>query len=309
MHGVSTLKKKEIYSQGSTSVAERRREECLSLLPTPVAREIRALVPRGMSDELSEIRLGEGISTLTLSKRRVPLVYRMSREEIDGTLTRMCGGAVYAHRDTVSKGYITLEGGTRVGILGSARYDGGRMAGTVSPRSLIIRIPSGRCDFSEELSELWYSRRPRGLLIISPPGWGKTTALRALARSLGAGPRSLRVIAVDERCEFDPEDYNDCTVELLRGYRRCDGIEAAVRYGAPDVVMVDEIGGAEDAGAMELCLGVGVSVVATAHGASVADALRRSYISELVRMGSFDTAVCIRREGEGFRLGEAEELL
>lgn len=193
-----------------------------------------------------------------------------------------------------------MDGGARVGICGSAKYDGGGIVGVGEIGSLVFRFPHGECSFAEELYDIWCSARS-GLLIISPPCGGKTTALRALIGLVG-GRGGRRVVAIDERCELRAEDYAAASVDLLRGYDRRLGVELALRTMSAQVVAVDEIGNDGDSDALMAACGAGVSVIATAHGDGFADAMRRESISRIVCGGLVDTFVAIERTGGEFLL-------
>ena len=175
-------------------------------------------------------------------KEKIPLFSTLKRNEAEALVNLLCEGALYAHRDTLASGYVTMRGGVRVGICGFARYEGGRLVGVSEMRSLVFRIPGGDCEIADELFSA-FSEVRRGMLIYSPPGIGKTTALRSLAASVGGGSNPRRVCVVDERCEFCDEDYADCEVDILKGYKRGVGIEIAVSVTGPQVIIVDEIGG------------------------------------------------------------------
>ena len=279
---------------GCKERVEARAERCLSYLPSALAREITQLC-RGRAMGLSEIReisVRRGARcSLRLLADRIPLYTKISAEEMDGVLMRLCGGSLYAHRDNISEGYIPIGDGIRVGICGLARYEGLFVVGVSETSGFVFRIPGHECAFSEELFALWESGVRTGMLIYSPPGVGKTTALRALAGYVSSGRGGRRVAVVDERCEFIEGDYENCEVDILRGYKKRQGIEIAARTLSPEVIMVDEVGGGE----AEAMLGVircGVPIVATTHGASL-DELSTGSASTLIDSGVFDLFVGI----------------
>ena len=173
------------------------------------------------------------------------------------------------------------------------------MVGVGDISSLVFRIPSGECSFAARLYGEWLLIGG-GMLICSRAGEGKTTAIRALARLIGSGERPRRVVVVDERCELDVTEYRDAHVDILRGYRRATGVEIAIRTMSAEVLMVDEISSYDDSRAMLSAIGAGVIVIATAHAQSLADALKRGYIRELVDGGLFDAACFISRRGDSF---------
>ena len=284
--------------------SEEMTERALSVIGGAVAMEIRRLASarrRGLS-AIREIALRcEGRSSALLDGERVSLFSTLTREEADSLLARLCEGALYAYRDSISNGYLTLFGGIRVGVGGFAKYEHRSFVGVSDVRSLIFRIPGHECAFIDELEGIYRERSVTGMLIYSPPGVGKTTALRALAKRLGSGALSRRVAVIDERCEFDVEDYRSAEVDLLKGYKRKRGIEIATRTLAPDVVMIDEIGAdeAEDLMSVVRC---GVPIVATAHARSYGELRKRPSLEPLLRAEVFDLFVGISNDGGSYRL-------
>ena len=277
--------------------------ECaLSYLPHHVTEAVISMLDsrRISAVYLSEIRLRTGGACAIVARGEIlSLGLSLDSREIKEVLRRMTGGAVFAHRDEVCRGYVSLAHGVRVGVVGYARYEGGDVVGVSDVSSLVIRIPSGRCDFAERLYLEWLATSG-GILICSPAGGGKTTALRALARLIGSGERPRRVVVVDERCELDPCDYTDAHVDILRGYKRSLGVDIAIRTMSAEVLMVDEISSLDDATAMLGALGAGVTVIATAHADSLDGAMKRDYIRELAEGGLFLSACVITRAGRFF---------
>ena len=278
-------------------------ERSLSYLPEGLRREIIRLCSsrREGVGELREIRVRrEGRCSVIYGHRALPLITRVSAEEMESMLTRLCDGSLYAHRSCLSEGYIPVGDGIRVGVCGSARYDGGDIAlGDVS--SMVFRIPGHRCEFEQELVAVWESGVSVGMLIYSPPGVGKTTALRTLAGRIGSGRSPKRVAVIDERREFVERDYDGCEVDILKGYRKGEGIEIATRTVSPEVIMLDEIG-ASDAAAVLGALRCGVPVIATAHASSLEELYSRSPLSPLLGCGAFDVFVGILRVGGCYSL-------
>ena len=248
---------------------------------------------------LSEIRLrAGGRSSLVLSGENVPLCYAVTREELSEILASLSGGSLYAYRDTIREGYIPMEGGGRVGICGHARYDGDKCIGISEISSLAIRIPHSARLFAEKIAEL-FLQRGGGVLIYSPPSGGKTTALRSLAGLLGSGSAAMRVVVVDERCEFNFSDYSSAQVDILRGYRKGDGVEIALRTMAPEVIIIDEIGSEREAEALLASARCGVSLIASAHAGSISDVLARPPLMRLVKCGIFRSFFRIGRGAGG----------
>ena len=274
-------------------------EKITASLPYGVRSElVRLALGRGGLDGLSELKLrAGGASSAVISGERVRLYSRAEPRDISAALELLTDGAVYSYRDTVSRGYISLGAGVRVGICGSAGYDGGTLVGISDPSALVFRIPTGEFDCRGELlSE--FDRCKRGMLIYSPPGVGKTSALRSLARDLGE--RGDEVAVVDERREFIESDYRFAAVDILKGYKRADGIEIALRTLSPSVIIVDEVGRLAEAEAMREALSSGVRVAVTAHAADADEVMRRPSLRPFIEGGIVDILVGIEK-GEGRR--------
>lgn len=282
---------------------KQRAEIAIGSLPVRVKNEIRRVCDsrRGLSD-LGEIRVrAEGVCTVIVGRERVKLRSTITSEECEETVRRLCDGALYAHRDSIGEGYISIGSGIRVGVVGVAKYDGGDMVGVSDIRSLVYRIPRLECAFRDELYSVYKEDVRSGMLIYSPPGVGKTTALRSLAAMLGSGRESRHVCVIDERFEFPEEDFLGTEVDILGGYRRRTGIEIATRTMSPDVIMLDELGG-DDAEEVRGIVRCGVPIIATAHAGSYEELMSRESLAPLIRCGAFDVFVGIACRGGEYSL-------
>ncbi len=278
----------------------------MNILPRSTADEIIKLCcGRGRdTDAVSEIRLRSvGKSSFKIDGERIDLCSEPNASELERTFHLLCGGALYAHRDTVREGFISYEGGVRVGICGEARYEGGELIGISNISSLIFRIPLKVRPDIGAVKAAW-KNCSRGMLIYSPPGFGKTTSLRMLAHYI-AGSEKRELAIIDTRREFCAEDYAHQSVDILSGYRRDAGLDIALRTLSPDVIMVDEIGGVREAEAMLESLNSGVKVIATAHAASLGDLKKRKNLSAFFENEIFDTFVGISIE-DGRRVVKIE---
>ena len=87
-------------------------------------------------------------------------------------------------------------------------------------------------------------------------------------------------------------------MDILSGYSREEGAMIALRTLSPQVLAMDEIGGAGDTRALCDLTRAGVWLLATAHAVDMEDVRARPVLSEILRLGVLDTALFLgRREG------------
>lgn len=241
-------------------------------------------------------------------------LYTVSREDIDDTFRRACDYSVYARQRELCAGFVTLRGGHRIGVCGTAVTDGGGIINVRDITSLCIRVSREYRGCGAGLF-----RRMRasngGALICGAPCSGKTTLLRDLAR-LFSTDEGLNTALIDERGELAAvthgEPQNDVGLcDIYCGYPKADAVEQAVRTMSPDLIVCDEIGSVDDARALRLCLNSGVRVIAAAHASSAEELSARPVMRGILATGAFETAVFLR--GRSFageisavvRLGES----
>ena len=107
----------------------------------------------------------------------------------------------YAYEEDLAKGFVTIEGGHRIGLCGKTVVKKGQPGLIKEISSLNIRFAKEiKGCASKVMKEILADRRPVNTLIISPPGCGKTTLLRDIARELSYG--RCKVAICDERSEL-----------------------------------------------------------------------------------------------------------
>ncbi len=254
------------------------------------------------ANPFEEIRLHKGRHlTVTSRQKKLGCGIIVSEREIQEIFTRMCGGSLYAHEETIRQGFIPLEGGIRAGVCGSAACEGGKIIGVHSVTGLMIRIPHAiAVDTDFLLRDFFSGSSFGGMLIYSPPGVGKTTLLRALAKDASSPRYGRHTVIVDTRGELNVE-LNDpsLNLDIMSGYPRDTGIEIAVRTLGAQLIVCDEIGSMADARATLGAANCGVPLIASAHASSIEELLERPAIKLLHHAHVFGKYVGLSRRAMG----------
>ncbi len=227
----------------------------------------------------------------------------VSAKDMEQTFQAICEYSVYRYTKEIREGFITLPGGNRVGIAGTAVYRDGELTGMRSISGLSFRAAHEITGCAEALLGQTGGGMPQSLLLAGTVGSGKTTMLRDLCRLLG---NRQPVTLVDERGEIAamhrgiPRYDVGCHTDVLDGFSRAEGLMTALRVLTPAVLICDEIGTAQDAEAILRVHGCGVPVIASAHGASVRDLEQRQAIRPLLEQGVFRYIAVLdeKRQGE-----------
>ncbi len=193
---------------------------------------------------------------------------------------------------STAQGYLTAQGGHRIGICGEAVIQVGKVHGIRQIRSLCIRIARDIPGIAYKAANLNES-----ILIIGAPGWGKTTLLRDLIRQIS--DLGAHVSVVDERGELFPQAAyfreGKCT-DILTGCRKQYGIEMLLRTMGPQYIAVDEITEEVDCEALVRAGWCGVKLLATAHAGSMRDLKSRAVYKPLIQSGIFTSVLIMNRD-------------
>ena len=159
-------------------------EQVLNKLPQGIRGPIMEL-PQSVRDSLEEVRIRAYGDVRVFSGNRELVValkknVQVTREDLDEILNNLLDYSYYAYEQELAKGYITIEGGHRVGVCGRAVLDQGRVSLIKEISSLNLRRSREITGAAEQVLSHVLDKKEGvcNTLILSPPKCGKTTLLQ-----------------------------------------------------------------------------------------------------------------------------------
>lgn len=219
-------------------------------------------------------------------------------KDINEIISYMSLSSLYAYKDEMKMGYITLQEGHRAGLCGKCVERDGSYNFIKEVTSINLRIARE----INGVSFKYISRMiDKNVLILSPPGCGKTTFLRDSAKNLSK--IGFNVGIVDERCEIAPFSGERFAFDLgvntdvLSGYNKSQGMLMMLRTMNPDIIITDEIATKEDFEAVLKSINSGVKVVASFHASSVEEYKNRLSLMNIEK-DYFDVKIFLNKNYE-----------
>lgn len=327
--------------------AMERKEEILKLFP----RDLRSLLGQVVEtfEQVQEIRMRSGQPLMMVIGDREYVVkkdgslesgelpsflnredgceglYRVTQGQMKETVEYMGNFSLYAAEEELRQGFLTIQGGHRIGVAGRTLVQGKEIRLMKFISFLNIRVAHEVVGCADGIMRYLYSEkgdRFLNTLLISPPRCGKTTLLRDVIRQVssgwseelsGAGLESqgqkwrrcipgMSVGVVDERSELGacyqgvPQNDLGPRADVLDCCPKSQGMMMLVRTMAPRVIAVDEIGSQADVEAIEYVKNCGCSLAATIHGSSLEDIRQKPALKDLLAQKTFERLILLSRE-------------
>ncbi len=234
-------------------------------------------------------------------------------KELQSLLDFWCMDSRYAFQNEIKRGFLTIQGGHRIGICGEVVSDDrGNIQSIKYISAINIRIAHEIKHVADQVMNYMYiGKRMENTLIISPPGAGKTTLLRDIIRQLSYGNdvyRGINVGLVDERGEIAacfqgiPQLDVGPRTDVLDNCQKSIGMKMLLRSMSPGVIAVDELGSLEEVRLIQQMVGNGCGIIATIHGESIEELKNKKILKEIWKQNIFQNMICLSRDKNSFHL-------
>lgn len=272
----------------------------LNALPRQITNEIIQLFTTNpnLIKTLQEIRIRVAKPIILKQKNNdIILQHITTNEEILHILERFCENSIYAYKNQICRGFLTIRGGHRIGITGTCVIENGQIINIKHISSLNIRIAREVLGCSntiiQEIIDI-NNQTIQNTLLVSPPGKGKTTMLRDIVRQISNGINNINfkgktVGLIDERGELAacyrgiPQNDVGIRTDIIDNISKDKGMHMLIRSMSPEIIACDEIGNIEDLNAINYAVCSGIKGIFTAHGGSIEEINLNNELAELLK--------------------------
>ena len=248
---------------------------------------------------------------LKLNNSEKIINYIVQTEDVLKILQSICENSIYSYQNQICEGFITIKGGHRIGITGSAVIENNQVKNLNYISNLNFRIARQIIGCSNNIIKEIINKEENTIyntLIVSPPGAGKTTLLRDIIRNLSNGTEEIRgknIGVVDERGEIAamykgiPQNDLGIRTDIIENIKKSVGMKMLIRSMAPEIIVADEIGSKEDVQEINYAVCSGIKGIFTAHGNLLEDLKLNPAIAELIEKYIFERLIFLDKNNKG----------
>lgn len=260
-------------------------EQVLKYIPDKISSIILENIKTIQKDTIEEIRFrvnkplvchfySENFKDLLKNSIKIP--YVTNKNDIEDIFRMICENSVYRHTKEVCEGFITIKGGNRVGVVGTAIIGDGKIQNVVDINAINFRISNqilGAAD--RAIDHIVENGFIKSTLLISKPKQGKTTLLRDITRQISN--MGFKVALIDERGEIAavkngiPTHDIGLNTDVLDRFPKYEAMIMSIRSMSPDVIVTDEISTKDDVVAIKIAESSGVSIISSCHAGNILD--------------------------------------
>lgn len=280
-------------------------EQILRIFPDHIVRLLLSISEKSLVN-LQEIRIRTNRPIELIFESYFKTVqYKITGEDLAFIINQISDYSLYRLSNELREGYITIQGGHRIGLAGQVITSKGNVETIKHIRFLNIRIAKEKLNVAKQLIKYLYKDQYLNTLIVGPPQTGKTTYLRDISRLISSGwgqIRAEKVAIIDERSEIAackdgiPQHRVGNRTDVMDACPKAEGMMMVIRSMSPDVIVVDELGSERDIRALLEAINAGVTVISTIHGDSLGQLKKRPSLRAIFDENIFQRIIILKHK-------------